>query len=217
VCASNLNQQGIAIRFYATENRNHLPWVVEPVWRPLPSPQRFDYTVDAEEMLPDGSPRHPFAFASVMKPILKNIGTLRCPVAVLGYPETDVKVTYRFAAANASDQKPETDAELRFGRYAYYRYNQKFLNYRKFENYYADENLDNSVFIKGRLVLPLKKGPGPFYMSRDFVNGAIVDGERKPVMPHGKDYNQLRPDLSVALVRPDDYKLFSATQLIDRD
>jgi prepilin-type N-terminal cleavage/methylation domain-containing protein len=217
VCASNLRQQGVALSVYVNENRGHLPTVIEPIWRDPTASLRFDYSVDPAETLADGSPRHPLAFYWVMKPYLKNVDTLKCPVAVLGYPEVDFRVTYRFAAANASNGKAEFDNTLRWGQYAAYRYNNKFLNYRKHEVLHADTHTGNTVMVDGKLSYPLIKGVGPFYLARDLVNGAIVNGDSVPVMPHGKDYNQLRLDFSVSLTKPDDYKSFSTIQLIDRD
>ncbi len=217
VCGSNLRQMGIALQAYVVENRQHLPMVIEPQWRTLPSSLKFDYSVDALAKNADGSDKHPLAFVNVMQSYLKNTAVSICPTATLGYPETSPTVTYRYAAANNQDQNPETDAQLRFGQFAYYRYNLKFLNYRIHEVLTADLNLSNSALIGGRVLQPLIKSVGSAYVARDMINGTKLNGSTQPVMPHGKDYNQLRIDFGVSLIRPEDYAQFSPTQIVDRD
>ncbi len=196
VCGSNLRQIGVALQNYVTESRGHLPMVIEPIWFAGPIYQNTNFSVDPFEQL-NGSDRYPFAFVNVMKPYLKDPRVAICPGALRGYAETQPAVTYRFAAANASDGVTRTYDSLFYADGSVdYAGNFKYLNYRKQKLEYVDIRSGT-----GRLV----KGVGDYFLARDFKmkNTGVADPLSDPaggtLSPHNKSYNRLRIDFSVSL------------------
>lgn len=210
VCASNLRQVGIALQTYVTESKGFLPMVQEPIWFPGPASANYDMTVDAFATLPSGLPKYPLAFANVMRPYVKDPKALICPGAINGYPNNAPTVTYRFAAANASDGKLAnvTDGkQWPYESYFFpdgtvdYGFNFKYLDYRKYR-------LESAVIDPVKIVFRVKRGVGDYYLARDFKirNPTVAPADRADdpwggtLAPHNKHYfNQLRIDFSVTL------------------
>ena len=197
VCGSNLRQMGVALQTYVTESRGHLPMIIEPIWFTGPIYQNTSFTVDPFEADPGGLPKYPFAFVNVMKPYLKDSRVMICPSALRSYPETSPAVSYRLAAANASDGQVRTYESL-FNPDGSVDYvgNFKYLNYRNHKLEYVDIRTGN-----GRLA----KGVGDYFLARDFkvknvaVTNPLSDPAGGTLSPHSKSYNRLRIDFSVSL------------------
>lgn len=180
VCAANLRTMGQALLIYVNDNDGNLPYVIEPIWKPI---RRLDLTADPFS--------EPLSFANTLKLILKaDVSKLiRCNSASLGYPNSDVKMTYRVSAANNYDGIPMTIEELVLPSGAIrYEYSLKQLNGRK----YKMLHMDGSLFP-----FRLAKGPGPFYLVRDFVGKKPDPNDFDPVLPHNRTFNQLMLDMSV--------------------
>jgi type II secretory pathway pseudopilin PulG len=210
VCASNLRQLGVGLQNYVTESKGRLPMVQEPIWFPGSLGANTDMTVDAFAALPTGGLKYPFALANVLRPWIKEPKILICPGALTGYPLNGPTVTYRFAAANASDGRLANATDGKPWPYESYfqndgsvdySFNFKYFDYRKWKL----ESVEiDPVLIVGRL----KHGVGNYYLARDFkvVNQTIPVADRAgdkyggTLAPHDKHYfNQLRIDFSVTL------------------
>jgi type II secretory pathway pseudopilin PulG len=177
-CASNLRQVGMALMMYVNDHRQHLPYVLEPLWKPTGG---LDWEAD-----PRDETTAPQSFLHVMKPYLHDARILACPASVLGYPRTDRVVAYRISSANNFDGVPRLVDELVGPSGPRYEYSLKYLNGRKYKLLYVDA----SVFP-----FRLERGSGPFYFLRDFVEKDGY-GQFRPPHPQ-KQYNQLKLDLSV--------------------
>lgn len=176
-CASNLRQVGAALLVYANEHRQHLPYVIEPIWRPGGT-----LDLDADPL------SEPLSFINVMKPYLGDGRVLRCPAANLGYPVADPLVSYRISAANNFDGQPKTVEQLLGPTMPSYEYSLKYLNGRKYKLLFVDA----SVYP-----FRLEKGVGPFYLARDFVQREGNSGNFLPPHPQ-RQFNQLKLDMSVS-------------------
>lgn len=206
-CGSNLQQIGIALATYVSENRQRFPMIIEPYMVAGPSwnsPGHLDFNIDPTERDSNGELVYPFAFVNVMARYLTNPDALICPSATLGYPIQNPKVTYRFAGANnlAPYYRVETYEQLlptypANGGYWPYAYSFKYLNYRKHALDYVRPNIDTGLMV-------YDKGVGPFYLARDFtltpkafeINDPFANA--KPKAPHRNFYNRLRLDFSVS-------------------
>lgn len=197
VCGSNLRQMGVALQNYVTDCRGHLPMIVEPIWFAGPIYQNTDFSVNPFENLSNGLPKYPFAFANVMKSYLTDSRVLLCPGAMRSYSDQTPAVSYRFAAANASDGVSRTNDSLFFpDGSADYVGNFKYLNYRKHRLEYVDIRSGTGV---------LTKGVGDYFLARDFkiknttISNPLADPAGGTLSPHSKSYNRLRIDFSVTL------------------
>jgi prepilin-type N-terminal cleavage/methylation domain-containing protein len=210
VCASNLRQLGVGLQNYVTESKGRLPMVQEPIWFPGSLGANTDMTVDAFTVLPSGLPKHPLAFANVMRPWIKDPRVLICPGALTGYPINAPTVTYRLAAANASDGRLANATDGKPWPYESYfqpdgtvdySFNLKYLDYRRWK-------LESVEIDPVTIVGKLKHGVGAYYLARDFkvLNATVAPADRindkfgGTLAPHDKHYfNQLRLDFSVTL------------------
>jgi prepilin-type N-terminal cleavage/methylation domain-containing protein len=201
VCASNLRTTGMAIANYVTDNKQRLPYVIEPIWRNYSTTAQMDWTVT-----PDDEAR---SFFNVMKPYIKDVRLLRCPAQLRGYPFNEPLVTYRIAAANNSDGIERTveqlDGSLSPTGSASVLYNLKLMNGRKHEMRYVEPRT-----LPWRVI----KGVGPYSLLRDFFQ---VDPTRfqpnglfRTFGPHRDWFNALRLDFSVTLERDPIYNDISA-------
>lgn len=177
VCANNLRQVGAALLLYANEHRQHLPYVLEPIWK-------TDGTLD----LHADPTTAPLSFLNVMRPYLGDHRVLLCPAANLAYPVDNPQVSYRFSAANNFDGQPKTVEQLIGLGMPSYEYSLKYLNGRRYKLLYVDA----SVYP-----FRLEKGVGPFYLARDFVQQTEVSGHYLPPHPQRR-FNQLKLDMSVS-------------------
>lgn len=182
-CASNLRQMGIGILMYVNDNRQRLPFVVEPLWNADGSVNMNGDPYDAIA--------NPNSLIVTLRPYLKTDKLYRCPSAVLGYPSRDNGMNYRLASANNLNGVIQTDAMLT--NPLQYNYSLKFLNGRVYKVQHAEY-----VAVAGFPTIQLIKGPGSFYLARDLVNqpspGVFIS-------PHDKHYNNLKLDLSVTFER----------------
>jgi prepilin-type N-terminal cleavage/methylation domain-containing protein len=183
VCASNLRQVGAALQIYVIDNKQHLPLVVEPFWRP-----NGTYDFDADPTNPDINPRSLYV---LLQNKVKTAKLLLCPAAKVGYPSNNPVVAYRISAANNFDGQTHLIEQLiQPNGDPKYAYNLKYLNGRKYLLRYADEY---------SFPFKLKAGVGPYYLLRDLVT---TDPAGKVVSPHpNKQYNWLRIDFSVSMER----------------
>ncbi|MFN4241673.1 MAG: type II secretion system protein [Tepidisphaerales bacterium] len=179
-CAANLRSIGQALLVYVNDHDGRLPYVIEPIWKPI---RRLDMNADPFE--------EPQSLARTLERILRAdvSGVLRCRSALLGYPADDPKVNYRVSSANNYDGIPMTVEELVLPSGAVrYEYSLKQLNGRKWRLLH----LDGSLFP-----FRLAKGPGPFYVVRDFVGRKPDPNDFNPLLPHNGTFNQLMLDMSV--------------------
>jgi prepilin-type N-terminal cleavage/methylation domain-containing protein len=178
-CASNLRQIGQALLMYVNENRQRLPMVVEPLWKPDGS---LDFSVD-----PFDVSAHPQSLVAVLRKYVGNAEIFTCPSATLGYPAPGTRMSYRVSSANNYDGQVRTEEQLfSASGVPQYAFNLKYLNGRLYRLKYVDANA---------FPFQLRRGVGPFYLLRDFVlKGA--SGTFAP--PHRKTYNQLKLDFSVS-------------------
>lgn len=175
VCQSNLRQIGAGLLMYANENRQHLPYVIEPIWQ---SNGLTNFNADPAA--------EPLSLQNVMKTYLKDTKVYICPNSALGYPKLEPKMSYRVSSANNFDGQPKTIDQLMTPAGPKYEYSLKYLNGRLYRQQYIE-----SSSYPFRLV----NGVGPFYVIRDFVN-QTGGGEFAPPHPP-KLYNQLKLDMSV--------------------
>ena len=184
-CASNLRQMGTVIQLYVNDNQQRLPYIVEPLWPITGTP---NFSVD-----PFDATTYPNSFATFVANTIKVNGILSCPSATLGYPTESLKMSYRVSAANNYDGQIRLEEQLISAAGApLYPYSLKYLNGRKYRLRYVDPTT---------FPLKLANGVGPFYLARDFVQKAdpvIVGGDPVFTAPHGRNFNQLKLDLSVA-------------------
>lgn len=179
-CAANLRSVGQALLIYVNDHDGRLPYVIEPIWKPI---RRLDLQADPFD--------EPQSLANVLRRILGGdvSALLRCRSALLGYPADDPKVSYRISSANNYDGIPMTVEELVLPSGAVrYEYSLKQLNGRKWRMLH----LDGSLFP-----FRLAKGPGPFYVIRDFVGRKPDPNDFNPLLPHNRTFNQLMLDMSV--------------------
>jgi len=176
-CASNLRQVGAALLMYSNEHRQHLPYVLEPIWQPGGT-----LNLDADPLA------EPLSFMNVMKPYLGDGRVLQCPAANLGYPRDNPLVSYRLSSANNFDGQPKLVEQLLGPTMPSYEYSLKYLNGRKYKLLFVDA----SVYP-----FRLEKGVGPFYLARDFVQRDGTSGNFLPPHPQ-RQFNQLKLDMSVS-------------------
>ncbi len=178
-CASNLRQMGNALLLYVNDNRQHLPMVIEPLWK---SDGSLDFEVD-----PFDTETYPDSFAAFLQNTVRVMDILSCRSANLGYPRDTMRMSYRVSAANNYDGQIRTESQLFIPTGPQYSYSLKYLNGRKHRMAYVDPNT---------LPFKLAYGVGPFYLVRDFVLRS--DGGTF-FAPHSGSFNQLRLDFSVSL------------------
>jgi prepilin-type N-terminal cleavage/methylation domain-containing protein len=182
-CAANLRGIGLALSLYIDNNEQHLPWVVEPIWKTTGG---VDFNVSADT---------PYSAMTVLTPYLGSNKVMVCPGAVLGYPTTPrFQVTYRFAAANNYDG--QLNNVYNSSGVMQYVYSLKYLDGRKYEIKHV---------VPGTVPLQLADGPGPYYVARDFVEREATSG--KFILPHLKNFNELQLDWSVSLARDPEFGL----------
>ena len=181
-CASNLKQVGNALMIYVSENKQYLPFIVEPLWK---SDGTTDLSAD-----PFDAQLNPQSLANVMKRSLSTRGVFTCPSAVMGYPSTRDGMTYRVSSANNKNGIAQTEEQLTTPALKY-EYNLKYLNGRKYQLRYLE-----FASVGGMPALRMRKGVGPYYLLRDLVTFAIATGQF--TAPHKENYNQLRLDMSVS-------------------
>jgi prepilin-type N-terminal cleavage/methylation domain-containing protein len=183
VCASNLRQMGAALMMYVNENRQRLPLVLEPIWKPDGS---LDLNADPFVEQENDS------FAWLMRRQVKYWDLLKCPSAEIGYPQLAPRMSYRVSSANNYDGQVRSEDELfNPDGSAQYAYSLKYLNGRKYRLRYVD-----SYSVPFKIV----SGVGPFYLVRDFVARGPTGDFRAP---HSKRYNQLKLDMSVSFEKHD--------------
>jgi prepilin-type N-terminal cleavage/methylation domain-containing protein len=209
VCSSNLRQIGVCLQNYVTDNRDYLPYILEPLYSNWATTGSPDWTVD-----PAGS-QFPFSFVNVMRPYIKTPKLLICPSAVRGYQGPNFTATYRFASADNQDGKAKTRDQLllrgttdkaEFPTL----FNLKQLNGRKLKREWADPEIQSPTFQK------IKPGLSPYYIARDFiiVNTDVINFTPTEYrMPHtngrllggfkSNSFNQLIQDWSVRLEEVD--------------
>lgn len=175
VCQSNLRQIGAGLLMYAGENRQRLPYVIEPLWQ---SNGQLNWSADPAA--------EPLSLQNVMKTYLEDAKVYQCPASRLGYPKDDVKMAYRVSSANNFDGQPRELKDLMTAFGPKYEFSLKYLNGRPYRQQYIDANT---------YPFKLMNGVGPFYLIRDFVN-QTGNGEFAPPHPP-KLYNQLKLDMSV--------------------
>jgi len=182
-CASALREVGQALLIYVNDNRQHLPFVVEPIWN---TDSTLNFEADPFDM-----EKHPYSLAAVMKSIVQEVDHLKCPSARLGYPRDTMRMTYRVSSANNYDGQVRLEHELiNPNGMPQYTYSLKYLNGRKYRLNYVDP-----VAVPFRL----ENGVGPYYLLRDFVLKQSEAGGYHA--PHSGEFNQLMLDFSVALER----------------
>ncbi|HVT90421.1 MAG TPA: prepilin-type N-terminal cleavage/methylation domain-containing protein [Tepidisphaeraceae bacterium] len=179
-CASNLRQIGSAILMYVNENHQHLPIVVEPLWRNWISTGTLDWNAN-----PFDTVANPQSLPAVLQSTIKTMQIYHCPSAILGYPASTLGMSYRIASANNYDGRSKTEAELTSPT-VQYSYSLKYLNGRQYRLFYADPL---------SFPMKLKKGVGPYYLLRDFVQ---MNAAGTFAAPHRQSFNQLKLDFSVS-------------------
>lgn len=180
VCASNLRSMGQALLIYTNDHGNRLPYIIEPLWEPI---RRLNFTKNSFS--------EPQSLANTLKTVWKGDPSkvLKCSSALLGYPNDSYAMTYRVSGANNYDGIPMTMEQLVLPNGSVrYEYSLKQLNGRK----YKMLHMDGSMFP-----FKLAKGPGPFYLIRDFVGKKPDPNDFSPLLPHNKTFNQLMLDMSV--------------------
>ena len=183
VCMSNLRQIGTGVLMYANDHRQHLPYVIEPLWQ---SDGSLNFAADPAA--------EPLSLQNVLKSYIGSTGVYQCPSPRLSYPSDRPTMSYRVSSANNFDGLPRELNQLMTPVGPKYEYSLKYLNGRPFKLLYI-----NSAVYPFRLV----RGVGPFYMLRDFVSQGGT-GEFAPPHPQTR-YNQLRLDLSVSSERDPRY------------
>lgn len=179
-CASSLRSIGQGLQIYVNDHNGRLPYVIEPIWSPI---RRLDFTRDPRA--------EPQSLSNTLKTIWKSdpAKLMKCNSAQLGYPTGNYAMTYRVSAANNYDGIPMTIEQLVLPNGTVrYEYSLKQLNGRKHKMLHM--NGDSFPF-------KLAKGPGPFYLVRDFVGKNPDPNEFSPRLPHNKTFNQLMLDMSV--------------------
>jgi type II secretory pathway pseudopilin PulG len=188
-CASNLRQVGAAVLMYVNDNKQHLPMVIDPLWR-------SDATVNLSADPFD--PAETLSLPNVLKRYISSFKVYNCPSALLGYPSRESGMTYRASAANNLNGVVQTEEQLTTP--LQYNYNLKYLNGRTYRLRHAE-----FASVGGFPQLQLRKGPGPYYVLRDMVQ--YSPATKKHLPPH-KDYvNQLKLDMSVAMEKEADIGL----------
>jgi prepilin-type N-terminal cleavage/methylation domain-containing protein len=190
ICASNLRQVGHAVLMYVNDNRGRLPHVVEPMWSTIPTTGLIDLSTD-----PRTEPR---SFINTLSRYGVDDRLLTCRSAVLNVPNTpgvEAAMSYRVASANASDGVIRTyESFFLPGGDIDYKYSLKYLNGRRYQ---VDHVLLQPV---GTVLKGVRfGGNGPFYLARDFVGSRRNGWVTEYVMPHNKQFNQLKLDMSVSL------------------
>jgi prepilin-type N-terminal cleavage/methylation domain-containing protein len=190
ICASNLRQMGNAILMYVNDNRGRLPHVVEPMWSTVPSTGLVDLSRDPRS--------EPQSFMNVLSRYGLSDGTLICRSAVMNVPHTpglEPVMSYRVASANASDGVVRSfESFFLPGGDIDYKYSMKYLNGRRYQ---VDHVLLQPV---GSVLKGVRfRGNGPFYLARDFVGSRRNGWVTEYIMPHNKQFNQLKLDMSVSL------------------
>lgn len=184
VCASNLRQVGTAILMYVNDYHQHLPYVVEPLWK---SDGSLDFSVD-----PFNESLYPQSLASLLKSRLNSADVLSCQSSTLGYPYDTKRMGYRVSSANNFDGQIRTEEQLiQPNGLPKYAYSLKYLNGRKYRLRYVDPY---------QLPFQLTNGVGPFYLLRDFV---AMSSNGQFYAPHNRNFNQLRLDFSVSFEKED--------------
>jgi len=175
VCMSNLRQIGTGLLMYVNEHRNHLPFVIEPIWQTDGS---LNFSAD-----PVAEPQ---SLMNALKPYLKDSRVFQCPSPQLQYPSAEPRMSYRVSSANNFDGQPRTLEQLMTPFGPKYEYSLKYLNGRAYKLVY----IESAVYP-----FTLVHGVGPFYLLRDFVSQGGASGFMPP-HPQ-KRYNQLKLDMSV--------------------
>jgi prepilin-type N-terminal cleavage/methylation domain-containing protein len=178
-CLANLREVGVALAMYVSQHDEHLPYVESALWSTWKAP-RWRHNWDAN---PLDAAAFPHSLPLALRRELGNADVLVCPAARLGYPRSDLQVTYRISAANNTDGVSKTMDDLVAGGGVSYDYSLKYLNGRRYEVRHVDPT---------RIPFRIKDGPGPYYVLRDFVDRSY-SGVWKP--PHGKGFNQLYLDM----------------------
>lgn len=184
VCASNLRQVGNALLMYVNDYHQHLPYVVEPLWK---SDGSLDFSID-----PFNESLYPQSLASLLKSRLNSEDVLTCRSSTLGYPIDSRRMGYRVSSANNYDGQINTEDQLIMPNgLPKYAYSLKYLNGRKYRLRYVDPY---------QLPFHLVNGVGPYYLLRDFVS---LSSNGQFYAPHNRNFNQLRLDMSVSLEKED--------------
>ncbi len=180
VCAANLREMGHAMLMYVQDHRGRLPYIREPMWANYLTTFKPDLTVD-----PSTSPD---SFINIMSRYGVTRKILVCPAFKLKMPsalELSPVQTYRFSSADNANGVSMLVEQL--SNPLNYYYSLKYLNGRRYEV--------NYVTPSGTL----QKGVGPHYLARDMVDSKTVGLLTTYTPPHGKQFNQLKLDMSVSL------------------
>ncbi|MEX0776084.1 MAG: prepilin-type N-terminal cleavage/methylation domain-containing protein [Phycisphaeraceae bacterium] len=191
-CGNTLHQLGLALGSYAVDARDRLPYIDSALFTPSGS---RDWNADPMDKI-----TYPQEVPAVMGGYLQDYRVLRCPSAILGYPEPDYAISYRASSSDNLDGKAQTLDQLRHpapGGHWVYNYDLKYLNGRPYEIKTKAENYPDFLFYGW----PLRDGVGEYYLFRDFVNqkGSLW------LTPHHAAFNQLHLDLHVKLIKTDNF------------
>ncbi len=192
-CGSALKQSGVALAAYITDWRDTLPYIDSALFKPDGS---RDFNAD-----PFDAALYPHEWPQTMKDYFTDLSIMRCPSQILGYPESNVKISYRFSSADNLNGIPETVDQLRNPISGVdYNWDLKYLNGRRYDMLTKDE----SYLPDGAEGWPLIRSSGPYYLIRDFLNQQ--GGLTGPwLTPHFGYFNQLMLDLHVVLIKTDNY------------
>lgn len=189
-CGSTLKQSALAIGAYLADYKDKLPYIDSALFQPDGS---RDFNAD-----PFDADLYPHEWPQTMKGYISDLSIMKCPSEVLGYPENNVKISYRLSSADNLNGKPETVSQLyKPAGGVVYNWDLKYLNGRKYDMLVKDE----SYVPDGAEGWPLIQDTGPYYLIRDFVN----QKNGRWLTPHLGYFNQLMLDLHVELVKADNH------------
>ena len=181
-CKNSLRGIGVGLTMYTNDSEDHLPYIDTALWQAPPGLKDWDAD-------PSDREQYPYSFINVMREYLGNPKVLVCPSAVLGYPREKYQVTYRIASADNFDGNAHAPVFTPKGG-ALYAYSLKYLDGRAYEV----KHFSMETFPPG-----LRKGPGPYYLLRDFnkLLSAETTGKKTGKLAHGDVFNQLYLDMHV--------------------